>query len=97
MVLTMDDGNLGVQSIICKGVSLSSEGIGIENLSMPIRKGQRVDLNFTFLQSDLRIRCFVLDSNTKNKTANLGFSQLQQEAKSLVMDFIQGKLEKMAA
>lgn len=96
LMLTAEDGEQGVQSIICKGTSISSEGIGVENLSMPIKRGQKVDLNLTFLQPDLRIRCSVLDANAEKKTANLGFSQLQQEAKSLVMDFIQRELEDSA-
>ena len=93
LMLTTEDTKGNVQSIICKGVSLSSEGLGIANLSMPLQKQQKVDLSLAFLQPDLRIRCFVIDANSETKTANLAFSDLQQEAKSLVMDFIQKSIE----
>jgi len=93
LILTVEGEDKEVQSIICAGVSLSSEGLGVENLSATLKSGQKVDLSLNFLDADLRIRCKVLSTSPVNKTANLKFSDLQQEAKALVMDFIQQRIE----
>ena len=93
IMLTVEDDEQNVQSIICKGTSLSSDGVGLENLSQPIQQGGEVDVNLSFLQSDLRVRCKVINADADEKTANLEFSKMQQEARSVIMDFVQKKLE----
>lgn len=93
ITMTIDDEQNGTQVYMCKAVSLSSAGIGLSHLTLDVTNVKKIDLSLNFLLPDLRLRCRLIITNKKEKTASLSFSHLQQEARTVVMEYINKKLE----